>query len=114
MFVDFVLFLLNIYIAGLNNLSNLQINDNDYLSKLNGILDNVKKEEKNFLNLSEILYSNVNKITKIYESKVETNKKGELENSSYIQNEMIAKAKETIESTSATLTKETVLRLLQN
>lgn len=103
--------LLNIYVNGLTSLKNIQLQDNDYLSKLNVLKDSVKKEEDNFYNISSNLYNNLTQISNNYDTLVESTN---VESSSTsIQQNIVNNADETLKSVCAKLTPETVIRLLQ-
>lgn len=103
---------LNIYTKGLHSLKNIQLQDNEYLSKLNNLIENVKKEEDNYYKLSNNLYNNLVDISNQYDSLV--NDKNAEVSSKSIQKNIISNAEETLKSVCGKLTPDAVIRLLQN
>ena len=96
----------------MHSLKNIQLQDNENLSKLNNLIENVKKEEDNYYKLSNNLYNNLVDISNQYDSLV--NDKNTEVSSKSIQKNIISNAEETLKSVCGKLTPDTVIRLLQN
>lgn len=102
---------LNIYISGLQSIKELSLTDNDFLTKIQSIQDNVKTQQQEYLKASDSLVSNYINLAERYENLV--NKKIAVDNKN-LDKQIIATAKETVKSTVEKISPDTVLRLIQD
>ena len=96
---------------GLNNLKALNLYDNDYLTKIDDILFNVKQEQKAYFDVSEELYQKLENISNKYNQLVE-NKPNTEKDSSKIQEQIVKDANNALLNTASNITPEMVMRLL--
>lgn len=101
---------LNIYLGGLQSIRELNFMDNDFLTKLQSIEENVKTQENEYLKTSESLYSKYVDINKKYEELINNKPiSGNIE----LDKQIIKAAEQTLASTATNITPDTVKRLLQ-
>ncbi len=103
--------LMNVYINGLGSIKSLNYLDNDYISKLESIDTNVKAQENEYFNASASLYSKIIENQKQFESLIE--EKSTISDSQDIDKQIIENAQETLKSSTANISREAALRLLQ-
>ena len=103
--------LMNVYINGLSSIGSLNYLDNDYLSKLESIDTNVKAQENEYLKATETLYSKLIENQKKFETLIK--EKTTISDSKNIDKQIIENAQETLKSSTANISREAVLRLLQ-
>ena len=101
---------LNIYIGGLKSIKQLSFLDDDFLSKIQSIEDNVKAQENEYFKATESLYSKYVDITKKYDNLANNNP---AINNKSIDKQIVDTAKQTLASTTANISPEAVMRLLQ-
>lgn len=102
----------NIFTEGLNALKNLKINEDDYLTKLDKLLNNVGQKQKTYLNLSETLISGLASLSIKFDSMAIGINKVSPDRTSTITN-IITTSNETLQSVVANISPEAVMRLLQ-
>ena len=102
---------LNIYFSGLNSIKQLNLADNDFLSKIQMIESNVKVQENEYFKAVENLYSKYEDINKKYEELVNT--KGSIDDKN-IDKQIIETSKQSLADTTTSLTSESVKRVLIN
>lgn len=110
---------LNIFMNGLTSLKELKITNDDYLTKIFGVMDKVIQEQDAYYKVSQDLYSNISTITKNYEQMANKNIQTKQQttdstvNSSQLQKQIVNNIGETLKSVTGGLSAETVMRLLQ-
>lgn len=101
---------LNIYLGGLQSIRELNFMDNDFLTKLQSIEENIKTQENEYLKTSESLYSKYVDINKKYEELINNKPiSGNIE----LDKQIIKAAEQTLASTATNITPDTVKRLFQ-
>ncbi len=106
---------MNTIFDGLNGLKSLNLADNDYFAKIDGIMSNVKTQQNAYDKVSETLYSKLAQISTEYEKMVNdktNNEKIDSQNSADIQKKVITNVDTTLLAVASRLTPETVMRLL--
>ncbi len=102
--------LLNIYFSGLNSIKQLNLADNDFLTKIQMIDSNVKAQENEYFKATESLYEKYTEITNKYEKLAD--EKNFKETDKTIDKQIIENSEQTLASTTANISPETVMRLL--
>lgn len=110
---------LNIFMNGLTSLKDLKITNDDYFTKIYGVMNTVIQEQDAYYKAGENLYSNLSTITKSYEQMTNKNSQNKTQstelttNSSQLQKQIVNNIGETLKSVTGGLSAETVMRLLQ-